>query len=176
MRLSSSWLGVIVVVGIGCGGGGGATCMPSADISGLWSGSATRDDVARGENGTVNAGITQTACTLGGTWTFSFADPLLDRQLEITGNAPQTAAVEMDLKECTGLSGSCDTVAPCVFRAVGTLVSATEISGTYATGDNCSFSEAGSFDITLRSRLTPTPLTTPTALPTLPLPTVTPTP
>jgi hypothetical protein len=58
MRLSSSWLGLIVVVGIGCVAGGGATCMSSADISGLWSGSATRDDVARGENGTVNAGIT----------------------------------------------------------------------------------------------------------------------
>jgi len=150
--------------------------MPSADISGTWSGPTSGDDVARGNPGTVSAAITQDSCTLGGTWNFSFGDALLDKSLEITGSAPETTAVQLDLKQCNGAAGSCSTVAPCDIRASGTLVSPTEISGTYMTVENCSFSESGSFDITLRARLTPTPLTTPTGVPTLPFPTVTPTP
>jgi hypothetical protein len=169
-------LGVIALLGIGCGGGGGGTCLPSADISGSWSGPVSRDDVARGNPGTVSAEITQNGCTLGGTWTFSFGDANLDKELEITGTAPVTAAVQIDLKQCNGAAGSCTSVETCDIRASGTLVSPTEISGTYATVANCSFEESGSFDITLRARLTPTPLITPTFVPTFPLPTVTPTP
>jgi len=174
MRRSFGWLGVIAWLGLGCGGGGGgSSCMPSADLSGIWSGPVSGDDLARGNLGTVSATITQNSCSLGGTWAFSFGDALLDKQLEITGNVPETTAVQMDLKQCTGAAGSCGSVAPCDYRVTGTLVSPTEISGTYTTAENCSFSESGSFDITLRARLTPTPATTPTALP---LPTVTPTP
>jgi hypothetical protein len=151
-----------------CGGGGGPPCVPTTDISGIWNGTATNDDVARGNSGTIAATITQSGCTLGGTWTFTFGDTFLDRTLEVTGNSPQTTAVTLDLKQCNGAAGSCDTVEPCDFLATGTLVSPSEINGSYTTGQNCSFSESGSFDITLQARLTPTPVptTTPTAAPT----------
>jgi len=145
--------------------------MPSADISGIWSGPVSSDDVARGDPGTVSAAITQNDCSLGGTWTFSFGDANLDKQLEIKGNVPQTTAVQMDLRQCNGAAGSCTSLASCDYRASGTLVSPTEISGTYTTVENCSFTESGSFDITLRARLTPTPAAT-----ALPIPTATPKP
>ena len=176
MRLSWSWLGVIAAIGIGCGGGGGGTCPTASDISGLWSGSATKDDIARGENGTIAATITQSGCTLGGTWKFSFADPMLDKQLEVTGSPPQPTAVSISLDQCTGIAGACDTVATCTLQVTGTLVSASEISGTYVTGVNCSESETGSFDIMLQARLTPTPVIAATPVPTLRSPTAKPTP
>jgi len=168
MRRPCAGLAIIVLVLSACGGGGGSTCVPTTDLSGIWGGTATNDDVARGNSGTIAATITQSACTLGGTWTFSFGDTFLDRQLEVTGNSPTGPSVVFDLKQCVGAAGSCDTVDTCDFLATGTLVSATEISGSYTTGVNCSFSETGSFDIALQARLTPTPTSTitPTAVPT----------
>jgi hypothetical protein len=176
MTRAYAGLAIIFSVFSACGGGGGGPpCVPTIDLSGIWSGTATGDDVARGEPGTIAATITQSACTLGGTWTVTFADASLDRQLEITGNSPQAASVVFDLKQCVGAGGSCDTVDTCDFLATGSLVSATEISGSYTTGVNCSFSESGSFDIALQSRLTPTPV--PTITPTaVPIATLTPTP
>jgi hypothetical protein len=178
MRRSLLWAGVFALVGFGCGGGGGGHCTASTDLSGLWTGTVTHDDVARSSPGTVSASITQDGCTLGGTWTFTFQDVFLDKTLIITGDAPQapeTSAVAMKLNECElGLAGSCETQSPCTFVVTGTLVGSTEISGTYATDDHCSESEAGSFDIAFQAHLTPTPAPPTIALPT-PLP-ATPTP
>jgi hypothetical protein len=177
MRRSFAWFGILALLGFGCGGGGGNSCVPTSDISGLWAGSVTHDDVAQSSPGTVSASITQTGCQLGGTWTFSFGDVLLDKTLMITGNSPETTAVAMNLNECeVGLAGTCQTVDPCTFVVSGTLVSETEISGTYTTNDRCSESEAGSFDIAFQARLTPTPVPTTVVLPTPLPPTPTPTP
>jgi hypothetical protein len=175
-RFAAASVVTVMLVSIGCGGGGG-TCTPTTtDISGIWEGAITQDDVARGNPGTISATITQTQCTLGGTWKFSFGDAQLDKTFTIFGSAPTTTAVDIDLRECTGLSGSCDTTAQCDFVISGTLLSPAEISGTFTTGQNCSESETGSFDITLRARITPTPVTTPTVLATFVIPTAAPTP
>jgi len=168
-------VGVVLLGVAGCGGGGGS-CTPAAtDISGIWGGHVTQDDVERGGGGVIVATITQDQCgTLAGTWNFTFGDSLLDKQLGIVGSAPKTSAVNLDLVQCIGLNGSCDTAEPCGIVVTGTLVSPTDITGTYTTGDNCSSSESGSFEITLQSRITPTPVVTPTVIG-LPIPTVTPT-
>ena len=169
-------IGAALLGAAGCGGGGGS-CTPGTDISGIWDGRVTQDDVERGAGGAITATITQNQCTLGGTWNFAFEnDAQLDKQFSITGGAPApgSSAVNLNLEQCIGLNGSCDTIEPCVYVVTGTLVSPTDITGTFQTGDNCSFSENGSFDITLLSRITPTPV--PTGVPTgLPIPTVTPT-
>src|ERR1051326_6984427 len=128
MGRSRAVLAGIAISVAACGGGGGATWVPTTDISGIWTGSATSDDVAGGETGTIAATITQTACTLGGTWTFSFGDAMLDRQFEVTGSSPRTSAVDLVLKKCTGVGGACDTVETCDFIVSGTLASATEIA------------------------------------------------
>ena len=170
-------IGAALLGAAGCSGGGGS-CTPGTDISGIWDGRVTQDDVERGAGGAISATITQNQCTLGGTWNFSFQnDPQLDKQFTITGSspAPGSSAVNLDLEQCIGLNGSCDTIEQCVYVVAGTLVSPTEITGTFQTGDNCSFSENGSFDITLLTRITPTPVTTPTVI-ALPFPTGTPTP
>lgn len=169
MRRMSAWLSVLVVLAFGCSsGGGGGSCGPTTDISGLWKGPVTDDDVARGNPGTITAAIEQAGCDLGGTWAFDFEDPDLDKKLAIKGSAPETTAVDFDMNECVGSAGSCTSVARCNYVVSGTLVSPTEISGAYAaSSDRCSITQSGSFDIQLQARLTPTPVPVlPTAFPT----------
>ena len=160
-----------------CGGGGGSKSCPGAqDLSGLWEGAVLSDTVARTNPGTVTLAITQSDCQLGGSWLLQFEDSKLNKLLEVSGSPPETSAVRIDLNQCEELLlTTCVTVNPCTFKVDATLVSPTEMSGTYATQDRCSFSESGSFDITLRGQLTPTPTLVPVALPT-PEPVATPTP
>lgn len=138
------------------GGGGGVSCTNPAALAGEWSGAVTNDNVARGASGGVDASFTTSGCSVTGSWSFSFpSDPALDQTLTVTGSS-QGTTVSLDLRN----SGtSCD------FHVTATLVSATEISGSYQTTDNCSSSEMGSFDITFRAALTPTPTAVPTPKP-----------
>ena len=67
------------------------------------------------------------------------------------------------------LDSGCGTLSFCQYTVTGTLINPNEITGTYATQDNCSTTQSGSFDMTLQSRLIPTPtipIATPTPTPT----------
>ena len=66
MRRSFAWVGGLALLGFGCGGGGGGHCTPLSDVSGLWAGTASHDDIAPNSPGMVSAAITQVGCTLGG--------------------------------------------------------------------------------------------------------------
>ncbi len=148
---------MLALIGWRCGGGGGSSCSSGADVQGLWTGPVTSDDVARGNPGTVTASITQSDCTLGGTWRFTFEDPGLNNLFEIEGGSASTSAVDLAIFECNGANNSCDTVSTCAYEVTATLVSPTEMTGSYAAGGNCASFNQGTFDITLRERFTPTP-------------------
>jgi hypothetical protein len=167
MRLSL--FAIIALLVVGCGGGGN-TCGQTTDITGNWSGPILEDSVARGNPGTVNASITQSGCDLGGEWFFVFQSPTLNKSLLIESGAPQSPSFDITLNQC--LDSGCGTLSFCQYKVTGTLVNPNEISGTYATEDNCSTTQSGSFDMTLRSRANPVPVATAT----LPIPTLTPTP
>ncbi len=140
------------------GGGGGSSCSPGTDVQGVWRGPVTSDDAARGNPGTVTATITQNSdCTLGGTWTFTFEDPSLDKLFEILGGSASESAVGMTMFQCTGAANSCVTVSTCSYEVNATLVSPTEMTGSYAAGSNCASFDQGTFDISLVNRFTPTP-------------------
>jgi hypothetical protein len=168
MRLSL--FGIIALLVVGCGGGGGNTCGQTTDITGTWSGPILEDDVARGNPGMVNASIAQSGCDLGGEWFFDFQSPTLNKSFLIGGGAPQSPSFEITLAQC--LDSGCGTLSFCNYTVTGTLINPTEITGTYATQDNCSTTQSGSFDMTLQSRATPVPVATATPL----IPTPTPTP
>lgn len=139
---------LLLCLAAGCGGGGGGGCPNPANIAGDWSGSVANDDFARGAPGSVQASFAMSACNVTGTsWSFSFATaPQLNQTFTVTGSA-QGTSVSLDLRNTSTL---------CDFQVTGILVSSTEISGTYSTTADCSQSEAGSFDITLQARPTPT--------------------
>jgi hypothetical protein len=166
-----SLFGIITLLFIGCGGGG-STCGPSTDITGTWSGPVLQDDVSRGNPGTVDATILQSGCDLGGSWNFTFQSPTLNKNFKITGSAPETTNVQLTLLEC--IDPNCFSITTCEYQVTGTLVSPTEISGTYATESNCSSTQSGSFDMSLRTRLTPTPVSAATGTPPSPTPIPTP--
>jgi len=164
MRLSL--FGIIALLVVGCGGGGN-TCGQTTDITGNWSGPILEDSVARGNPGTVNASIAQSGCDLGGEWFFVFQSPTLNKSFLIEGSAPQTPSFDITLDQC--LDSGCGTLSFCQYTVTGTLINPNEITGTYATQDNCSTTQSGSFDMTLQSRLIPTPtipIATPTPTPT----------
>lgn len=168
-----------VVVALGCGGGGGGSCTPSSDISGNWSGPTADDTIARGNPGVVNASFSQIGCNVTGSWSFDFQDSHLDSTRSVVGGPPSKSRLSLkvgnSVESCDPVTGFCSTVKGCIYDIEGTVVSPAEIVGTYATGQNCSQSQQGSFDIKFVSPLAPTP--TPVALPTLtPAPTVLPTP
>ena len=162
---------VLVCLAAGCGGGGGSSSCPGAqDISGFWTGNVLSDDVARNSPGTVTASITQNNCELGGSWFLIFEDEKLNKGFVVSGSPPDTQDVRINLNQCIEfLNASCVAINPCTFEVKATLVTPTEMNGTYATNDQCSFSETGSFDITFRGRPTPVPtsaIVIPTATPT----------
>lgn len=163
MRLSLFSIIALLLSGCG-GGGGGGSCGSALDITGTWSGPVLEDSVARGNPGTVDTTIVQSGCELGGTWNFTFQSPTLDKNFLIGGAPPETTNVPLTLFQC--IDPNCFSGTPCQYQVQGTLVSPTEISGTYATEDNCSTTQSGSFDITLRARLTPTPVPAPAPTPT----------
>jgi hypothetical protein len=175
MRRTWTRILVLACLAAACGGGGGSASCPGAqDITGLWTGDVLSDDVARNSPGAVTARITQANCQLGGTWLLIFDDEKLNKGFVITGSPPETQDVRINLNQCLDfLNGICDVTNPCTFEVKATLVTPTEMNGTYATNDKCSFSETGSFDISFRGQLTPTPV--PTAI-VLVTPTPTPTP
>ena len=163
-----SLFGIIALLIVGCGGGGGGdTCSSSLDITGTWSGPVIQDDVSRGNPGTVDTTIAQSGCELGGTWNFTFQSPTLNKNFLVGGSPPETTNVQFEIQQCN--DPNCVSITPCIYQVSGTLIGGTEISGTYATEDSCSTTQSGSFDITLRARLTPTPA--PAATPTAPTPT-----
>jgi hypothetical protein len=153
----------------GCGGGGGSSCPQSTDITGSWSGPVLEDDVARGNPGQVNASITQSGCALGGEWFFVFQSDTLNKSFLIGGSAPQSNNVNFPIEQC--LDSGCGTLSTCVYQVTGTLITPTEINGTYTAEKKCSTKQSGSFDIRLQSRFTPPAFSTAT-----PGPTPTPTP
>lgn len=161
-RVGSTWrpfvgLALLALVGWRCGGGGGSSCSPGADVQGVWTGPVTSDDVARGNPGTVTASITQSDCTFGGTWRFTFEDPNLNNLFEILDGSASTSQVDLAMFECTGAANSCATVSTCSYQVTATLVSPTEMTGSYVAGDICASFNQGTFDITLLNRFTPTP-------------------
>jgi hypothetical protein len=163
------WTRILVLVALAaaCGGGGGgsASCPGAQDITGLWTGNVLSDDVARNSPGTVTASITQNNCELGGSWFLTFEDDKLNKGFVVSGSPPDTQDVRINLNQCLEfLNGTCDATNPCTFEVKATLVTPTEMNGTYATNNQCSFSESGSFDITFRGRNTPTPVATPPVL------------
>jgi hypothetical protein len=164
------WTRILVAVALvaACGGGGGsASCPGTQDITGLWTGNVLSDDVARNSPGTVTASITQNSCQLGGAWFLIFEDEKLNKSFVVSGSPPDTQDVRINLNQCIEfLNGTCQAINPCTFEVKATLVTPTEMNGTYATNNQCSFSESGSFDISLRGRLTPTPVPTAAVFPT----------
>jgi hypothetical protein len=167
------------LVALSCGGGGGGgTCSPSTDISGNWSGPATGDTIARGNPGVINATFVQVGCEVIGAWAFDFQDTHLDITRDVAGSPPETNKVSLKfgntVESCDQSLGFCQTVNGCIYDVEGTLVSPTEIVGTYATGQNCSQSQNGSFDIKLVSPFVPAPTPTPFAF--IDVPAATPTP
>ena len=166
MRGSWTWILVLVALVAACGGGGGGSpsCPGAQDITGLWIGNVLSDDVAQNSPGTVTASITQNNCELGGSWFLIFADEKLNKSFVISGSPPDSQDVRINLNQCLEfLNNTCTAINPCTFEVKATLVTPSEMNGTYATNDQCSFSESGSFDITLRGRITPTPVPTPLA-------------
>jgi hypothetical protein len=145
-----------------CGGGGGKSCVASADVSGLWSGTAN-DEVARGAI-SVDVTFTQNGCAIGGTWQTDFPAPGTGQSQDIRGFT-DGAAIRFEIKAPT---------VSCRTRITATVDSPTQITGTYATR-NCSQSDAGDFVITFRGAL-PTPAATATFPSFTPLPAATPTP
>ncbi len=149
---AASLLGLgAVVFTASCGGGGGGSCTTPTQISGVWSGT-TNDEVARG-TGTLDVIFTQNGCQLGGTWQTEFPQPGTSDSQDVSGFIDGTA-VRFQIQAPTN---------PCRTRVSGTLVSATEITGTYATRV-CGQSDSGTFTITFRAPL-PTPVPTATAPP-----------
>jgi hypothetical protein len=157
-------LGVIPLLVVGCGGGGGSSCGQTTDITGSWRGPIIEDDVARGNPGVVNASIAQSGCSLGGEWFFVFQSPTLNKSFLIGGSAPQSNSFSFPIEQC--LDSGCGTLSTCKYQVNGTLVTPTEMTGTYSTQKNCSSKQSGSFDISLQSRFTPVPGLTPTPIPT----------
>jgi hypothetical protein len=177
--MRGTWTGILVLASLAaaCGGGGGSSSCPGAqDITGLWSGNVLFDDVAQTNPGIVTAAITQTDCDLGGTWFLIFEDDKLNKSFVVSGSPPTSTDVRINLNQCLSfLNGTCEATNPCTFEVKATLVTPTEMNGTYATNDQCSFSESGGFDISFRGRLTPTPTTVPVVIRTeTPAPTPTP--
>jgi hypothetical protein len=177
-RLGTAWrpfvgLAVLALVAWRCGGGGGGgSCSGGTDIQGVWRGPVTSDDAARGNPGTVTASITETDCTLGGTWTFTFEDPSLNKLFEILGGSASQSAVDMVMFQCTGAANSCVTVSTCSYEVTATRVSPTEMTGSYVAGSTCGSFDEGTFNLSLVNRFTPTPA--PAATPTAPPPTPSP--
>jgi hypothetical protein len=161
MRLSL--FGIVALLVAGCGGGG-STCGQTTDITGTWSGPVLEDDVARGNPGTVNAAISQSGCDLSGEWFFVFQSITLNKSFLIGGGAPQSPSINIPLAQC--LDSGCGTVSTCKYQVTGTLIKPNEITGTYASQSNCSTTQSGSFEITLQSRLAPTPALAATHTPT----------
>jgi hypothetical protein len=157
-------LGVIPLLFVGCGGGGGSSCGETIDITGSWSGPVLEDDVARGNPGQVNASIMQSGCDLGGEWFFVFQSDTLNKNFLIGGSAPQSSNINFPIAQC--LDSGCGTLSTCVYQVTGTLITPTEINGTYTTEKNCSTKQSGSFDIRLQFRFTPVPFSTATPSPT----------
>ncbi len=145
----------------GCGSGG-AQCSNPSQVSGVWSG--TTDDQTERGLGTVRVAFTQTECQLGGTWQTVFSEPGTSAVQTVQGSVDGT---ELHFTIMAASGKGCRTT------VAGTLVSPTEILGTYATGV-CGESDSGSFDITFTGPL-PTPTVTPTVL-LFSTPTPTPTP
>jgi len=167
LRASAAIATALLFTVLGCGGGGGGTsCSGAKDITGVWSGTATNDSVARGNPGTINASIEQDGCDLGGAWQFTFQDSTLNADFLVSGVAPQGTNVFLQvystLTSCDEF-GNC-AISACIYDVNGTLVGGDEIVGTYAsTNDTCSQSRSGDFDI-VRTQRFPTPV--PTAVPT----------
>jgi hypothetical protein len=159
-------LGIIPFILGGCGGGGGSSCGSTVDITGNWSGPVIEDEIARGNPGTIDATITQSGCDLGGGWQFTFQSPTLNRTFLIGGYAPESTNIQFPMQQC--LDANCFSGLLCVYNVTATLVSPTEMTGSYATESNCSATDTGSFSLTLQSRLAPTPVDTavPTPSPT----------
>jgi len=156
---------VASLVVAGCGGGGGS-CGQTIDITGSWTGPVINDSVARGNPGVVNASISPNGCEIGGEWFFNFQSDTLDKFLLIGGNAPKTDNVSFFLDQCLSSVGTeCGTLATCQYQVSATLISPSEMTGTYATLSNCSTTQTGSFDIKLQFRFTPVPGFTPTPIP-----------
>jgi hypothetical protein len=181
MRIGKAISTALVLAAFGCGGGGGGgtpSCPNALDITGVWTGSATNDSLARGSDGTINTTITQTNCALGGTWSFVFSDPELDEDLIIGGSPPTSTDVFFqigDIITSCDSAGNCAT-ASCVWDVRATLVEPNEMVGTYAANvsghqQTCSQSRSGDFDIRRTAVLTQ-----PTPVPTAVLPTPTPAP
>jgi hypothetical protein len=164
MRLFLVGIFASLLVVVGCGGGGGSSCGQTIDITGSWSGPVIEDDVARGNPGVVNASITPNGCEIGGEWFFMFQSDTLNKSFLIGGNAPKSDDVTFFLDQC--LDTGCGTLATCQYKVSATLISPTEMTGTYTTIQNCSTKQSGSFDIKLQSRFTPVPGFTPTPIPT----------
>jgi hypothetical protein len=167
MRAFAAISTALLFAALGCGGGGGGTsCTGAQDITGIWSGPATNDTVARGNSGTITASIEQAGCELGGIWDFVFQDPTLDRALQLSGAPPQGTDVffkVFDTVTTCDEFGNC-AVSGCIFDVNGTLIGGNEIVGTYvSTNDTCAQSRSGDFDI-VRIQRFPTPV--PTAVPT----------
>jgi hypothetical protein len=157
-------LGIISLLVVGCGGGGGSTCGQTTDITGSWNGPVIEDSVSRGNPGQVNASITQSGCDLGGEWFFVFQSVTLNKSFLIGGSAPESTNVNFLLDQC--LDSGCGTLSTCVYKVTGTLITPTEITGTYTSQSNCSTTQSGSFDIKLQFRFTPMPISTATPRPT----------
>ncbi len=170
---------VSAIVAVSCGGGG-SSCKPSVDLSGNWSGATSGDTIANGNPGVVNATFLQIGCSVSGTWTFDFQDSHLDSTRNVVGSPPEKDDVFLQfgtvVESCDLSSGTCSQVNGCIYDVVGKLVSPTQITGTYQTGQNCSQSQTGSFDIHFVSPLVPTPTPPIIVLPTIAVPTPTPTP
>ncbi len=143
-----------------CGGGSSASCTNPPAIAGDWSGTILNDAAG---GGTLAISFDQTSCTLGGTWSAQYADPVDDGSGNVQGTADESA-ISFDL--LTPVTSACG------YHATASLSGADEMTGQFSTvGLHCTAS--GSFNLLRRSTSSPTAM--PSATP-MPSPTATPTP
>lgn len=129
--LATACLSAAVLIGVGCGGGGGDGC---ANIAGNWSGQV-QDSVCGA--GTLNASFQQSGCSFSGTIGIDFSGSSCDNSGSVTG--------DVDGDSVSGIFSS-SIPGACPFSFTGSVVSPSEIAGTYASF-NCSEAVSGTFDI-----------------------------